>query len=292
MAERRKLSQQTAPVAALHEVKEEVWRGWLRKQSGAKQSGKSRLTLGSVLRKWDQRYFVVRRPPGQGIASIEWYRSEDTSCQPQHSFVLAGGALRPTDGDSCVLLLPPMEPGGKSHRVTLKHEGEFTTFVTALSTCGVSVQLAPEHTVLSTNGHVPCAAVPSIDEAGQAMDVAAKVPEVAEVARHTRPASTVDAVVDDQTIVQRAQQFVRAVAASVHRLQDPLAQGHSTHELHSVLGRLINASADAGVVVRSRQITLTAETGLRLGLRLESFPSAADVIVQGGSFYPQVSTPL
>ncbi len=261
-AERRKLSQQALP-GTLQEVEQAVWCGWLRKQSGAKHSGKSRLTVGSVLRKWDQRYFVVRRPPGQCSALIEWYRSEDSSCQPQHSFKLAGGTLRPADGDSsehCVLLLPPMEPGGKSHRVTLKREGAFTAFATALSTCGVAVQLAPTHSDLPTHGPAPCAAVSAVttDELG--------------------------------VIVQRAQHFVQAVATSVRRLQGLLEQGHPTNELHSLLDRLVSASVGAGLVVRSRQMVLTAETGMKLGLRLES-ASAADVFVQGGSiFHPRTAT--
>lgn len=287
IAERRKLSQPpSAPTSALQEEKQEVWRGWMCKQSGAKQSGKGRFTVGSVLRKWDQRYFVVRRS-GQHTASIEWYRSEDTSCQPQHSFVLTGGALRPADGDSsehCVLLLPPMELGGKSHRVTLKREGEFTAFVAALSACGVAVHLPGAQINHSANGHVSGATVPSV-----AAPEVVEMPEVPRVA--TQAAVAVDTVAENQTFVQRAQ-FAQAIATSVRRLQDPLAQSHSIHELHSAVDRLMQAALGAGVAIRSRQVTLTAEPGKKLGLRLEGCPSAADVVVQGRSLHLQPPTPL
>ena len=64
--------------------------------------------MGSVLRKWDQRYFTVRRS-GQCTAWLEWHRTDNIAGQPQHSFQLVAGALlRPVERQSedRELLLP------------------------------------------------------------------------------------------------------------------------------------------------------------------------------------------
>jgi hypothetical protein len=211
-----------------------LWRGWLRKQSGAKQSGKTSMTMGSVLRKWDQRYFTVRRS-GQCTAWLEWHRTDNIAGQPQHSFQLVAGALlRPVEGQSedRELLLPPEDPHGKSHRVTLKPEGDFASFTAVLASCGVAVQGA----------------------AGPPMP-----PQAAEASAHNAQ--------ELQLPGERAR-FVQAAATSLRRLHM-----RRSPELRFALERLMAAAANAGVVVKSSQATLTAPAdGSKLGLRLESCP--------------------
>lgn len=240
-AARRKLSAVTASQV--------VWRGWLRKQSGAKQSGKSGFTVGSLMRKWNRRYFVVRRSE-QHAASIEWYRSEDITVQPQHSVSLTGGALRPAGGcsEDCALVLQPMEPHTKGHRVALKREGDFVAFSAALAACGVAVELP----AINGGGH---------QRSGSASDAAPseRAPSVAAL----EAAETIDTVAVDDNSVQLAH-FAQAVAASVRRLHDPLA--HTTEEIRVALKRLMSVTASAGIAVRSRQLVLTADVdGAKLG---------------------------
>ena len=77
-------------------------------------------------------------------------------------------------------------------------------------------------------------------------------------------------------------QFCLAVASSIRRLQGPPTAASSNHaELRSALARLMAAADRAGVCVRRRQVTVTADAaGTKLGIRLQPCPSAPSEIVQ------------
>ena len=232
-----------------------TWSGWLRKQSGAGKSGTRRKSVGTLLRKWDRRFFVIRAAGAEG-ARIEWFRSDDTAgAAPQHSFALGGGSLSGSLSSQLVLQLPPTERENEAHRITLQAEeaAGFAAFVAALDAAGVAVH------------------------SGQGSDAAAPRGEkrAHEVSRPAaEPAAAAGPPVDSA-------QFCLAVASSIRRLQGPPTAASNHAELRSALARLMAAADGAGVSVRRRQVTVTADAArAKLGIRLEPCPSAPSEIVQ------------
>ena len=104
-----------------------LWSGWLRKLSGAKQSGTRRKSLGGLMKKWDQRWFKVTtiQIGADKRAFIEWHK-DSAGSSAKGSFCLSGSILTRVEDKNepqYKLLLPPTEQNKEEHQLILRASG-------------------------------------------------------------------------------------------------------------------------------------------------------------------------
>jgi hypothetical protein len=246
-----------------------LWTGWLRKLSGAKQSGTRRRSFGGLVKKWDKRWFTLSSVSisGEKRAYIEW--AKDSHGSSKGSFCLAGGTVSQVPGKvgQYELRLPPTEvsrtPGKvKEDRcIILKslepgQQSEVDEFLKVLATLGVTSDTA---SALVPAAHSDDGPTPALAPVRAAAAAAA-------------PSTLGCPLQHDRRVHLR---FAQAVQAAVRQLSLLHESRQHPQQQQQALDALIAAANSVGVTLHTEQVVLrSGDVAGTLGLRLEPCPAS------------------